>query len=75
MDHRRLAVDVQEADPNSLLHFTRRIIALRKAYPVLQTGAFQPLASAGDVLALERRNGAQRMLCVFNLSSEPTSFP
>ena len=75
MDHRRLAVDVQEADPNSLLHFTRRIIALRKAYPVLQTGAFQPLASAGDVLAFERRNGAQRMLCVFNLSSEPTSFP
>jgi alpha-glucosidase len=74
-EHRQLAVDVQEADPNSLLHFTRRIIALRKAHPVFQTGAFQPLASTGDVLAFERRDGAQRMLCVFNLSAEATTFP
>jgi alpha-glucosidase len=74
-EHRRLAVSLQEADPNSLLQFTRRIIALRKAYPVLQTGAFQPLASDGDVLAFERRDGADRLLCVFNLSAEATAFP
>ena len=42
---------------------------------MLQTGAFQPLASDGDVLAFERRDGADRLLCVFNLSAEATAFP
>ncbi|WP_295184342.1 alpha-amylase family glycosyl hydrolase [uncultured Brevundimonas sp.] len=67
--HLALAVDAQEADLTSILHAARRIIALRQAHPALRTGGLE-IESAGDLLVFrrfERAEGAERLLCVFNL--------
>jgi alpha-glucosidase len=67
--HLSLAVDAQEADPTSILHAARRIIALRQAHPALRTGGLE-IESAGDLVVFrrfERAEGGERLLCVFNL--------
>ena len=68
--HRPLAVDRQEAEPESMLHFTRRLIALRKARPALRLGALRPVAVPSPLLAFERGEGPDRLLCAFNLGDE-----
>ncbi len=68
-DHAALAVDVQEADPQSLLHLTRRLITLRQAHPALKTGGLQVLVASDDVLVFTRGEGADRVLCAFNMGA------
>lgn len=70
-EHAALAVDVQSADPNSILAFTRRVVALRNAHPALATGDLLPIASRTGLLAFERCADGERLLCVFNLSADP----
>ena len=66
-DHAALAVDAQEADPQSLLQLTRRLIALRQAHPALKTGGLKVLVASEDLLVFTRTDGADRLLCVFNM--------
>ena len=68
--HYPLAVDAQEADPTSILHFSRRLIGLRRQYVALRTGAMR-MVQAGPLLAFERGGGDETMLCVFNLGHSP----
>lgn len=42
-NYRQINVAQQQADPNSVWHFYRRLIALRKANPSLITGRYQLL--------------------------------
>ncbi len=72
--HRALAVDVQEADPASLLHAARRLIALRQAHPTLRLGAMTMQSEASDVLTFTRSDGEATLLCVFNLGHEPAAW-
>jgi alpha-glucosidase len=67
--HRARAVDRQEADPDSLLHATRRLIALRRAEPALRAGACHVLWAEADVLLLQRGEGPGAVLALFNLGS------
>jgi len=71
--HLALAVDVQEADGGSMLHFTRRMLAMRKAHPALQTGEAVPVAAPDGVLAFERRLGRERLVCLFELAGRAAS--
>jgi alpha-glucosidase len=66
-DHAGIAVDVQNADPDSLLAYTRRLLALRNVHPALRHGDMRILAAQGDLLAFERSEGDEWLLCVFNL--------
>jgi alpha-glucosidase len=68
--HIDLSVDVQEGDPGSMLHFTRRVIALRKARAPLRRGDIRIIDAPAPLLAFERGTGDQRLLCVFNLGAE-----
>ncbi|GAB5351663.1 alpha-glucosidase [Qipengyuania sp. 483] len=69
------SVDRQDADPNSLLAFTRQIIALRKASPALRLGRVSACKADGALLRLERTHhgsdGSEHVVCLFNLSPEP----
>ena len=69
-EHAALAVEVQERDPASTLHLTRRLLALRRAHPALRYGALELLDSDGPLLAFDRMAGMQRVRCVFNLGDE-----
>jgi alpha-glucosidase len=56
-------------DPHSLLTLYRRLAALRRAHPALSIGEMAVLDADGDVLAYERRHGAERLIVALNLGS------
>jgi alpha-glucosidase len=71
--HRALAVDRQEADPGSLLHFYRRLLHWRRAEPALHGGEMSLLPAHEQVLAYVRGAAAERVLCAFNFSAAPAT--
>ena len=74
-EHRALAVDRQEATPGSVLHFVRRFLQWRKAHSALRLGGATIHPLAEPLLAIERTNGTERLLAVFNLGSTTASLP
>lgn len=73
-NHLPLAVTEQEADPASMLQWTRRMLALRKAHPAIRLGEIRVLASPDDIVAFERVARDERLLCVFNLGDVPVTW-
>lgn len=72
--HVSLAANKQEHDPESVLQFTRALIAQRKRHPALVTGDIKVLAATDQVLAFERVGAGDHIVCVFNLSTADASF-
>ncbi|HEU4383196.1 MAG TPA: maltose alpha-D-glucosyltransferase [Anaeromyxobacteraceae bacterium] len=65
-------VEAQRADPSSLLHWVRNLIALRTLFPVFGRGSMEVLPlSNRRVLAYLRRLDGDVVLCVANLSRVP----
>jgi alpha-glucosidase len=62
------AVDLQNADPASLLNLTRELLALRSRHPALRYGAVALCQAEGALLVLERAAAGERIRCLFNLS-------
>jgi alpha-glucosidase len=71
VDHAALAVDLQDADPHSLLNFTRAAIALRNRSPALRWGHAAFLDTPAPLLAFER----DETLCAFNFGDAPLDVP
>jgi alpha-glucosidase len=71
--HRALSVAAQERDLSSALHGFRRLLAWRRAHPVLVTGDIEFLADTASVLAFRRFDAQSNVLAAFNLSAEPAS--
>jgi alpha-glucosidase len=69
--HRALAVDVQEADPGSTLHLTRRLLALRRQHAALRLGDLATLHADEHVWVLRRRHGTDTVWVAFNLGPDP----
>jgi alpha-glucosidase len=69
--HAALALDRQQADPDSYLAFTRALIGLRRASPALRLGEARLLDAPTGVLALERRGPGERLWCAFELEGRP----
>jgi maltose alpha-D-glucosyltransferase/alpha-amylase len=69
-------VEAQQRNPSSFLHWMRRILSVRREFPVLGTGELEVIASANPaVLAFVRsapdrpdRGPVNPVLCVHNLS-------
>jgi maltose alpha-D-glucosyltransferase / alpha-amylase len=62
-------VEAQQANPHSLLWWTRRVIALRKRHPAFSRGAIEFLQPRNHrVLAFLRRHRDETLLVVANLS-------
>jgi alpha-glucosidase len=68
------AANKQEHDTDSVLWFTRSLVALRKLHPALATGDMRVLAAGDQVLVFERAGGGDHIICVFNLSTTEASF-
>ncbi|HVL75192.1 MAG TPA: alpha-glucosidase [Noviherbaspirillum sp.] len=67
--HRAMSVAQQESDPDSMLHFARELIALRKGNPALDQGGITLLDAPDGVLAFSRRHHGQEVSCLFNLDT------
>jgi alpha-glucosidase len=68
--HLPQAVDVQDADENSVLNAYRKFLAWRKNQPALLYGDIEFLDAPENVLMFVRRFQDQAILAVFNLSAE-----
>ncbi|MFE3450592.1 maltose alpha-D-glucosyltransferase [Nonomuraea sp. NPDC059194] len=65
-------VEAQQKTESSLLHFTRRMLQIRRQHPVFGTGAYTEMWSSNpSVLTFTREEGDDLMLCVNNLSKFP----
>lgn len=62
------SVAEQRGDPASVLTLTRDLIALRRAWPDLRTGAYRTLDAPAEAWAWRRGDGA---VVAVNLSAEP----
>jgi alpha-glucosidase len=65
-DHATRAVDVQDADPTSLLSLTRELVALRNAHAALLTGNLTVLEAHDNLLVFERVAVGSHLLCAYN---------
>ena len=69
-----VSVQEQDADPDSLLNWYRRLLALRRQRPELRHGTQRvPCDDAGKLLCLLREAGGQRTLLLANLGDAPAS--
>ena len=68
----------QEADPNSLLNFYRKAIALRKSLPVVRNGKYRDhFFMSGKRYVYSRDDGKQKLLvmCSFSKKEIPVRVP
>ena len=68
-NYREVNVAAAEADPDSLLHFYRRAIALRQSLPVVRSGSYREFdATSGRRYVYAREGAGQRLLvaCAFS---------
>jgi alpha-glucosidase len=72
-NHRPLAIDRQEDDADSLLHFTRHCLALRMSHRALRQGTAKVVEAGEQLLAFERSHGGEILRCSFNLSGSPVA--
>jgi alpha-glucosidase len=74
-DHGFKAVDRQNAEPDSFLNLTRRLLELRNDHPALRVGSCKVLRAADDVLVLRRDLGGDSIVAVVNMSGEEVAWP
>ena len=64
-------VAAQEEDPDSILNFYRKVIRLRKDYPIVVYGSYELLYPEHDTIyAYERILGQEKLLIVCNFAGE-----
>lgn len=68
--HEALAVDGQENDPGSMLHFVRKLVALRRSSAALRIGSIKFHKNPDGVIAFSRVSGEERLICVFNAGAK-----
>lgn len=74
-NHEAINVEAQRDDESSVLSHYRRLIALRKAHPVIVHGDYVPLMEDDpQIFAFARSLGNQRLVIIVNFSSEPATF-
>lgn len=62
------------ADPDSVFHYYRRMIALRKATPALVHGVFTVMAASEELFVFRRSHVGQTYQIVLNLSEQEVAY-
>ncbi len=70
----RINLEANLADPDSVFHYYRRMIALRKATPALVYGEFIPQAAPEQLYVYRRVYAGQSYQVVLNLSDEVVAY-
>jgi alpha-glucosidase len=68
-DHRAMAVDIEDADPASMLALTRKLIAFRNSNEAMLVGDLRIIEAKSDLLVFERRSATQHLICAFNMGN------
>jgi alpha-glucosidase len=72
--HKALAVSEQQGDAQSALNFARAFLTTRRKSEALTLGDIAVVPAEAPILAYIRRHEGEGVLCVFNMSRQPTSF-
>ena len=72
-DFRTINVEMERADPASLLTLYRRLIAFRHAEPALRWGSYRGMGTTDATLIYLREAANRQWLIALNLSSEPVT--
>ncbi|TVY10011.1 glycoside hydrolase family 13 protein [Paenibacillus cremeus] len=73
-NYEQINVERQEADPHSILHYYKRLIALRKAEEVAVYGSYELLMPEDErIYAYVRKLGDERLLIVCNFTEHVTT--
>jgi len=67
-------VTSQQADLDSIFHFTKKLLSLRKQVPALRRGDFIPWETPGGMLAYLRQIEGQSVLVVMNFGGRDAKF-
>jgi oligo-1,6-glucosidase len=68
-------VEKETIDPNSVLNFYKKLIALRKEKDIIVYGEFEPLCREDDqIFAYTRKLDEERLLTVCNFSEQSAEF-
>ncbi|RAK64433.1 alpha-glucosidase [Phenylobacterium kunshanense] len=70
-EHAGLSVEEQGEDPDSVLNFSREMIAFRKATSALALGEIEFLGVDAPLVAFVRRHAGDEVICVFNFGDAP----
>ena len=74
-NYRHINVAQQEADPDSILHFYRRAIQLRKSLSCVRDGDYKEHRKhSGKIYMYSRQNQRQKILVVCSFSEKETAF-
>lgn len=73
--HLPLNVRDQEQRADSMLNFTRSLVALRRQHDELSRGSIMLLDAPEGVLAFRRDHEGRHMICVFNMDTASRSLP
>jgi len=71
----RRNVERLRADPGSILHLYRRLLALRRSVPALHAGSLRLLEGPPGVLAYRRTAGSDGRMVLVNFTGERVPFP
>jgi alpha-glucosidase len=74
-EHLALNATAQDADPDSVLTFTRRFLAWRRQHETVRSGSIRFFDLAPPLLGFCRGDGADALTFVFNLGTKPAEFP
>jgi alpha-glucosidase len=73
--HLERAVDVMEADRESLLHDWRRFLVYRARHAAMRHGSLRNLRLGAPLIGFVRENAQERIVCLFNFSAETVAVP
>jgi alpha-glucosidase len=71
LDERSCNVEDQKQEERSILQLYRRLIDLRRRYPSLAEGDYQPIRARNDILSYRRVLGETSILIGLNIANEP----
>ena len=75
-NYREINADSERKDPDSVYNFYRRLIRLRKEYPVFVNGKFELLLPDDEqIFAYTRTDGENQMLVIANFTGETAQCP
>ncbi len=67
-------VEAAEADPNSILHYYRKLLRFRKENEIVRYGDFRMLKTGRKLFAYIRRYNGQKLLVVCSFAEEELNF-
>jgi glycosidase len=73
-DRDGISLEEQDRDPKSLLNHYRRLLRLRATHPAFRSGEQRILHAPGNILAVERTGGGERLLIIANLLDRPANY-